>query len=123
MPILQLYTTLPRNKVPSDFKQKTCQLLTQVLRDKPLETITVHLFTDQDIYNSSDPNGNEPNAYGILRSIGSVRPEDNRLTIDELAQHVKRELGVSVGKFILFFLDVDPNMIGYKGKLGKDHGL
>ncbi|XP_054167665.1 MIF-like protein mif-2 [Oppia nitens] len=123
MPFLQFYTTLPRNKVPSDFKQKTAQVLTQVLRDKPLERITVHLFTDQDIYTGSDPNGTEPNAYGVLRSIGSVRPEDNRHTIDELAQHVHRELGVSVSQFRLFFMDLDPNLAAFNGKIAKDHGL
>ena len=50
MPFLQFFTTLSANKVPKDFPQRTAQLLTQVLRDKPMDRIAVHLATDQHIF-------------------------------------------------------------------------
>jgi hypothetical protein len=50
MPFLQFYTTLPANKIPKDFQFKTGKLLSQLLLNKPLEKIVIHLFTDQKIF-------------------------------------------------------------------------
>jgi hypothetical protein len=52
MPFLQIYVTLPETKVPKDFQLKTAQILTQVLKNKPMERIVVHLLTDQKIFAS-----------------------------------------------------------------------
>jgi hypothetical protein len=50
MPFLQIYVTLPATKVPENFQLKTAQILTQVLKNKPMDRIVVQLFTDQKIF-------------------------------------------------------------------------
>ncbi|CAG2112258.1 unnamed protein product, partial [Medioppia subpectinata] len=119
-PNVKFYTTLPAHRVPQDFTQKTIAVLSQVLKDKPVDRITVHLFTDQNIHTGSDPDRQVPNAYAVLRSIGRVSPDENRHTIDVLSRHVQRELGVTTDQFRLFFIDLDPNMAAFKGKTCAD---
>ena len=71
----------------------------------------------------SDPNGNEANAYAVLRSIGRVSADENKKTVEALAKHVKQELGINESQFRLFFVDLDPNMCSVHGKICTDLGL
>lgn len=71
----------------------------------------------------SDPEGNQHNAYCVLRSIGSVSADENRNTVEVLSRHVLKELGIKSDQFRLFFIDLDPNLVGAKGKIGTDLGL
>ncbi len=70
----------------------------------------------------SDLEGLEPNAYGVLRSIGRVSADENRKTIASLAEHVNRELGIKSNQFRLFFIDLDRDMGGKMGKIYNDLG-
>lgn len=54
MPLLQFYTSLPANKVPENFQFKTAQILSQVLTNKPIQRLVVHLLTDQKIFTGND---------------------------------------------------------------------
>ncbi|CAG2167911.1 unnamed protein product [Oppiella nova] len=123
MPFMQFYTTLPAHRVPQDFQRKTVEVLSRVLANKPLERITVHLLTDQNIYTGSDPDRKVGNAYAVLRSIGCVSADENRRTIDAMARHVHQELGIDQTQFRLFFIDLDPNLAAFNGKIATDHGL
>jgi phenylpyruvate tautomerase PptA (4-oxalocrotonate tautomerase family) len=49
MPLLQIYTTLAKSKIPANFAAKTATLLTQVL-NKPLKAIVVNVNADQNIF-------------------------------------------------------------------------
>ncbi len=71
----------------------------------------------------NDPEGVEPKAYGILRSVGCVSAEENRKTIKALTEHVNKELGINENEFRLFFIDLDPNLCGKSGKIFCDLGL
>lgn len=71
----------------------------------------------------NDPEGVEPKAYGILRSVCCVSAEENRKTIKALTEHVNKELGINKNEFRLFFIDLDPNLCGKSGKIFCDLGL
>jgi hypothetical protein len=49
MPLLQIYTTLAKSKIPANFAAKTATLLTQLL-NKPLKAIVVNVNADQNIF-------------------------------------------------------------------------
>ncbi len=145
MPFLQFYTTLPLNKIPENFQMKTAELITQVMKNKPIEGIAIHLLTDQkifagiyiliktyftlisyiyfksmDLFLGSDPMGNEHNAYCVLQSVGEVSADENRKTVEALSQYVHKELGIKADQFRIFIIDLDPNLYGRKGILAAD---
>ncbi|XP_054167663.1 macrophage migration inhibitory factor homolog [Oppia nitens] len=120
MPWLEFYTTLPASKIPIDFQPKLAKVLYQVLPNKQLQRICVHLVTDQNIYTGTDPDNNQPKAYGVLRTIGGVTLEDNRRTMPVLADHVQQELGISPQEFRMFFTDLPKDMYGVNGKIFHD---
>ncbi|CAG2110874.1 unnamed protein product [Medioppia subpectinata] len=116
MPFLHLYTTLPAHRVPQDFSQKTAVLLSQLL-GKPAEIINIHVITEQNIYQGTDPERQLPNGYAVIRSVGTGSPDDIKRTIAELTAHVKQTLGIDEKQFIVFIIDADPNLIGKHGKV------
>lgn len=120
MPLMQIFTNLTRTQVPDNFGHLAAQILHQTLKNKPIERIVVHVATDQLIFTGSSGGNTAPNAYAIVRSIGSVSLEDNRKTIAEMTKLVSEKLLVPSDEFRMFFFDHKTDTIGFNGQIVAD---
>lgn len=120
MPLMQIFTNITRSQVPDNFGHLAAEVLHRTLRNKPIERITVHVATDQLIFTGSSGGTTAPNAYAIVRSIGSVSLEDNRKTIAEMSKLVSEKLSVPANEFRMLFVDHKPDTLGLGGKIAAD---
>uniref|UniRef100_A0A2H1WLS6 L-dopachrome isomerase n=1 Tax=Spodoptera frugiperda TaxID=7108 RepID=A0A2H1WLS6_SPOFR len=92
MPILKIFTNLPKSKIPPDFVNKILPVLSRTVK-KP-----EHLFicmVSSDCYLTFGGNSTAPNAVATLESIGNFGVEENKLIAKEVTEFIEKELGIA----------------------------
>ncbi|XP_035433313.1 MIF-like protein mif-2 [Spodoptera frugiperda] len=102
MPILKIFTNLPKSKIPPDFVNKILPVLSRTVK-KP-----EHLFicmVSSDCYLTFGGNSTAPNAVATLESIGNFGVEENKLIAKEVTEFIEKELGIAKDHFLMSFYD------------------
>jgi phenylpyruvate tautomerase len=116
MPILQVFTNLPRSSIPDDLNVRLTKVLAQTL-SKPESYCVVHIVPDQLLtWNGT----NEPCAVVNLMSIGRLGVEENKKHSNAVMSELN-QLGIPSTRMYISFVDPKPGDVGYNNSTF--HGL
>ncbi|GBP65374.1 MIF-like protein mif-2 [Eumeta japonica] len=91
MPLLRIFTNVPKNKIPKDFVDKVMPVMVAAL-GKPVEKMICVISGDTPV--SFAGQSQEPAAVADLVSIGSLGPDENQRITRALSQFIQKEIGV-----------------------------
>lgn len=111
MPILEIATNIPKEKVTSDIILNLSKELAAVI-GKPEKFIVIRVLTDQlmSFIGSLDPCGT-----AVLKSIGNLGVEENKAISSKMFSFIKENLGIPDDRLYIQFVDMSTSEVGYKG--------
>ncbi|XP_045784292.1 macrophage migration inhibitory factor-like [Maniola jurtina] len=112
MPVLKIFTNVPKSQVTKDFMAKVIPVLVDGVK-KEAEKFTC--MVQGDCLLSIDGDSTLPAATASLESIGHLGPEENKRIAKLLSAVMQSELGVKPGRFLLTFYDLEPHNIAKNG--------
>ncbi|XP_038216653.1 MIF-like protein mif-2 [Zerene cesonia] len=112
MPVLKIFTNLPRDKIPSNFVNRILPILSKVVR-KPEENFVCMVSADCSLTFGGDSTA--PGAVANLESIGHLGPSDNKIIAKEVTAFVDKELGIIGDRFLLTFYDLQAHNVAKNG--------
>lgn len=115
MPFLQIFTNVSRSKLAENFGPLLANILSETMRNKPVDRVMIQVATDQ--YLSLGTTNNVPIALVILQSIGSMDLDDNRKTINVVTKFINEKLNIEPSNIKMVFRNHSIETIGSNGKL------
>ncbi|KAK4878574.1 hypothetical protein RN001_011080 [Aquatica leii] len=111
MPHFRLETNVPQNKIPSDFSQRLCGVISKSL-GKPINYCVATVVGG---VNMSWGGSTEPAAQATLMSIGALGVSENKKHSKVLFEMVSKELNIPPDRMYISFLNQPTCDVGYNG--------
>ncbi|UXI14161.1 macrophage migration inhibitory factor [Sarcoptes scabiei] len=107
--------SINQNKIPKNFGPTLASVLIGSLRNKPIESISIQITSDQ--YISLGSNDDEPSAIVYLRSIGSMDLDDNRKTVRSVTDFIHSKIGIKTDNIRMVLQNHSIDTIGKELKI------
>ncbi|GAB1605162.1 macrophage migration inhibitory factor-like [Argonauta hians] len=111
MPILCVFTNLPKDKIPQDFLSKATEMLSKQI-NKPSKYITISVHPDTIM---SHAGTNDPCCSIQLSSIGKLGQDVNKDHSQKIGSFITETLGIPMDRFYIKFDSLEPFNVGYNG--------
>lgn len=111
MPILQITTNVPKEKVTPDVLTTLSKMVAEML-GKSEAYCMVHVVPDQLMTFGGTT---EPCAVALFCSLGKLGVEENKSYAAKLYPYLETTLGIPSGRMYMSFRDMKTSEIGYKG--------
>ncbi|XP_050712464.1 macrophage migration inhibitory factor homolog isoform X2 [Eriocheir sinensis] len=111
MPVLEVFTNVPKEKVTPEVLTGLSKLLSEML-GKSEQYCMVRIIPDQLM---SFGGTTEPCGAVRLASIGKLGVEENKSHAAKLYAHLEQTLGIPSDRMYINFHDLETSNVGYKG--------
>ncbi|KAK4299437.1 hypothetical protein Pmani_028285 [Petrolisthes manimaculis] len=111
MPVFQLFTNVPKEKITPQILTELTKVLSTVL-GKPQDYCMVHIAPDQLM---SFGGSTAPCGAARLTSVGKLGVQENKNHAKQFYEYLEKHLGIPGDRMYIEFTDKESSEIGYKG--------